>query len=201
VVGNFNFESLKENIRPLVIRLSAVNRNLMVRYSGSPQPVVAGLEETWRKLGENEPFSYTFLDEDFDALFRAELRLRNIFIVLAGLTLFISCMGLFALAAFTTEQRTREIGIRKVLGAPVTSIVLLLTREFSVLVLLAIIPALLLGWYFSLQWLQEFAYKAEIGFEVYLLAAMLAFAVAWLTVSWQALKAARANPTESLRYE
>ncbi|MCX7636787.1 MAG: ABC transporter permease [Cyclobacteriaceae bacterium] len=201
VVGNFNFESLKENIRPLVIRLSDVNRNLMVRYSGNPQSVVAGLEETWRKLGENEPFSYTFLDEDFDALFRAELRLRNIFIVLAGLTLFISCMGLFALAAFTTEQRTREIGIRKVLGAPVTSIVLLLTREFSVLVLLAIIPALLLGWYFSLQWLQEFAYKAEIGFEVYLLAAMLAFAVAWLTVSWQALKAARANPTESLRYE
>ena len=201
VVRDFNFESLRNNVRPLVIRLADVSRNLMVRYTGNPQTVVAHLEETWRKLGEGEPFSYTFLDEDFDMLFRAELRLRNIFMVLAGLTLFIACLGLFALAAFTTEQRTREIGIRKVMGAPVNNIVLLLTREFTLLVAVSLIPALLLGWYFSTQWLQDFAYRTTIGAEVYLISAFIALAVAWLTVSYQAYRAARINPAISLRYE
>lgn len=201
VLRDFNFESLRNNVRPLVIRLADVSRNLMVRYTGNPQQVVSSLEDSWRKLGEGEPFSYTFLDEDFDALFRAELRLRNIFIVLASLTLFIACLGLFALAAFTTEQRTREIGIRKVMGAPVWHIVLLLTREFTMLVGISLVPALLLGWYFSLQWLQDFAYRTTIGPGVYLLSACLALFIAWLTVSAQAYKAARINPAVSLRYE
>lgn len=201
VIRDFNFESLKNNVRPLVIRLADVSRNLMVRYTGNPQEIIAQLENTWRKLGEGEPFSYTFLDDDFDALFRAELRLRNIFIVLALLTLFIACLGLFALAAFTTEQRTREIGIRKVMGAPVSHIVFLLTREFTLLVALSLIPAMFLGWYFSLQWLQEFAYRTSIGAEVYIFSACIALIVAWLTVSTQAYKAARTNPAISLRYE
>ncbi len=201
VIRDFNFESLKNNVRPLVIRLADVSRNLMVRYTGNPQEIIAQLEDTWRKLGEGEPFSYTFLDDDFDALFRAELRLRNIFIVLALLTLFIACLGLFALAAFTTEQRTREIGIRKVMGAPVSHIVFLLTREFTLLVALSLIPAMFLGWYFSLQWLQEFAYRTSIGAEVYIFSACIALIVAWLTVSTQAYKAARTNPAISLRYE
>jgi putative ABC transport system permease protein len=201
VIRDFNFESLKNNVRPLVIRLADVSRNLMVRYTGNPQEIIAQLEDTWRKLGEGEPFSYTFLDDDFDALFRAELRLRNIFIVLALLTLFIACLGLFALAAFTTEQRTREIGIRKVMGAPVSHIVFLLTREFTLLVALSLIPAMFLGWYFSLQWLQEFAYRTSIGAEVYIFSACIALIVAWLTVSTQAYKAARINPAISLRYE
>lgn len=201
VIQDFNYESLKNNIRPLVIRLSDINRNLMVRYSGNPQTIVAGLEEVWRRLGEGEPFSYTFLDDDFDSLFRAELRLKNIFIVLSGVTLFIACMGLFALAAFTTEQRTREIGIRKVMGAPIMHIVLLLTREFTLLVTLSLVPAMFLGWYFSLQWLQGFAYRTHVGPEVYLLSAIVALIIAWLTVSYQAFKAARVNPAVSLRYE
>lgn len=201
VVSDFNFESLRNNVRPLVIRLADVSRNLMVRYTGNPQAVVAQLEQNWRKLGEGEPFSYTFLDEDFDMLFRAELRMRNIFMVLAGLTLFIACLGLFALAAFTTEQRTREIGIRKVMGAPVANIVLLLTREFTFLVAISLVPALLLGWYFSSRWLQDFAYRISIGPEVYLISALIALTVAWLTVSYQAFKAARINPAVSLRYE
>lgn len=201
VVQDFNFESLKLNVRPLVIRLADVSQNLLVRYSGNPQPVLAGLEQTWRKLADGEPFSYTFLDQDFDGLFRAELRMRNIFFILAGITLFIACMGLFALAAFTTEQRTREIGIRKVLGASVYRVALLLTREFTVLVVLALVPALIMGWYFSTQWLQEFTYRVSIGIGVYVLAAVLSVSIAWLTVGYQAFKAAKVNPAQSLRYE
>ncbi|GIV37800.1 MAG: ABC transporter permease [Cyclobacteriaceae bacterium] len=201
VVSDFNFESLKTHVRPLVIRLADVSHNLLVRYSGNPQTVVSGLEELWRRLGEGEPFSYTFMDQDFDELFRAELRMRNIFLVLAGITLFIACMGLFALASFTTEQRTKEIGIRKVLGAPVYTLALLLTREFTVLVGVALVPALLMGWYFGRQWLQNFTYRTAIGAEVYLVASLLALVIAWVTVSYQALKAARANPAHSLRYE
>jgi putative ABC transport system permease protein len=110
-------------------------------------------------------------------------------------------MGLFALAAFTTEQRTREIGIRKVLGASVYRVALLLTREFTVLVVLALVPALIMGWYFSTQWLQEFTYRVSIGIGVYVLAAVLSVSIAWLTVGYQAFKAAKVNPAQSLRYE
>lgn len=201
VVKDFNFESLKTSVRPLVIRYTDVARNLLVRYDGNPQQLISQLQETWKRLAEGEPFSYTFMEDDFDALFRTEIRVRNILTVLAGLTLFIACLGLYALAAFTTEQRTREIGIRKVLGASVLRLTLLLTHEFSVLVILSLLPALIGGWYFTRVWLQQFAYRAEITIGVYAVAVAVSLVIAWLTVSAQALKAARINPAESLRYE
>jgi putative ABC transport system permease protein len=206
VVEDFNFESLKSKVRPMVIRLSDLNgsgdyRNLLVRYNGNPQDAVTSIEKLWKQNASGEPFEYTFLDQDFDSLFRAELRLRNIFTVLAGLTIFIACLGLFALAAFTTEQRTKEIGIRKALGATKLSLTVLLSKEFTVLVLISIIPALSLGYFFSAWWLADFAYRIQVGPFIFVMSALVAFLIAWITVSTQALRAASSNPVDSLRYE
>ncbi|MFZ2904787.1 MAG: ABC transporter permease [Cyclobacteriaceae bacterium] len=206
VVEDFNFESLKSKVRPMVIRLrdsqgAGDYRNLLVRYDGNPQTLVASIEDAWKKSASGEPFEYTFLDEDFDSLFRTEMRLRNSFTVLAGLTIFIACLGLFALAAFTTEQRTKEVGIRKALGASKLNLTLLLSKEFTVLVVISIVPALALGYYFSNWWLNDFAYKIEVGPIVFVGSALLAIAIAWVTVSFQALKSAKSNPVDSLRYE
>lgn len=204
VVEDFNFESLKSKVRPMVIRLKDNNntyRNLLVRYEGNPQAVVAAIESSWKQSASGEPFEYTFLDEDFDSLFRAEMRLRNSFTVLAGLTIFIACLGLFALAAFTTEQRTKEVGIRKALGASKLNLTLLLSKEFTILVGVSILPALALGYYFTDWWLKDFAYRIEVGPLVFIGSALLAIVIAWGTVSYQALKAAASNPVDSLRYE
>ena len=204
VVEDFNFETLKSKVRPIVIRLKDNNneyRNLLVRYEGDPQTVLSRIESSWKQSASGEPFEYTFLDQDFDSLFRAEMRLRNSFTVLAGLTIFIACLGLFALAAFTTEQRTKEVGIRKALGASKLNLTLLLSKEFTVLVGISIVPALALGYYFSDWWLKDFAYRVEVGPLIFVGSALLAIIIAWGTVSYQALKAAASNPVDSLRYE
>jgi putative ABC transport system permease protein len=117
------------------------------------------------------------------------------------LAIFIACLGLFALAAFTSEQRTKEIGIRKVLGASVSSISMTLTKEFIVLVFIAFVPAAAVGWWVSSQWLSGFAYRVEINLFIFLIAGVSAIAIAWLTVGYQSIKAARANPVDSLRHE
>jgi putative ABC transport system permease protein len=152
VVKDFNFESLKSKVRPLVIRLTERASNLQIRYEGDVQAVVAGVEHQWKNLAPGEPLDYTFMDQDFDELFRSEMRLKNIFTVFSSLAIFIACLGLFALAAFTTEQRTKEIGVRKALGASSASLTLLLSREFTILVLIAIVPAMGLGWYVADWW-------------------------------------------------
>lgn len=201
VVKDFNFESLKDEVRPLVIAFAEQSNFLLVRYSGTPEKVISSLKELWNQQAGGDPFEYTFLDQDFDALFRAEQRLKNIFMVFAGLAIFIACLGLFALAAFITEQRTKEIGIRKAMGATVPNLTLLLSREFTLLVLISFIPAALAGYYFTNNWLQDFAYRISINPLVFIVSGLIAFAVAWITVGFQAIKAARANPVHSLRYE
>jgi putative ABC transport system permease protein len=201
VVKDFNFESLKDKVRPMVIRLTEADRNLLIRYKGDPQAVVASLDNLWKQNMPDQPFEYTFLDEDFDALFRSEMRLRDIFIVFSSVAILIACMGLFALAAFTTEQRTKEIGIRKALGATPMGLTLLLSREFTRLVLIAIVPALVLGWYITNEWLNDFAYRISISPLLFLGSAAVAIAIAWVTVGYQAIKAAQSNPVNSLRYE
>jgi putative ABC transport system permease protein len=201
IIEDFNFESLKTSVRPLVIRLTDVSRFLMVRYEGDPQQVLASIENEWKQLVPGEPFEYTFLDQDFDSLFRAEMRLRDIFMVFSGLAIFIACLGLFALAAFTTEQRTKEIGIRKALGASVFGLTLLLSKEFTRLVLIAIVPAVALGWYLTDWWLKDFVYRTSIGPWLFIGSALLAISIAWLTVAYQSVKAAHFNPVKSLRYE
>ncbi|HBK88458.1 MAG: FtsX-like permease family protein [Cyclobacteriaceae bacterium] len=201
VVKDFNFESLKSKVRPLVIRLTERASNLQIRYEGDVQAVVAGVEQQWKNLAPGEPLDYTFMDQDFDELFRSEMRLKNIFTVFSSLAIFIACLGLFALAAFTTEQRTKEIGVRKALGASSASLTLLLSREFTILVLIAILPAVGLGWYVADWWLADFSYRIELTPWLFVASGLVALAIAWLTVSYQSIKAAASNPVTSLRYE
>ena len=152
-------------------------------------------------MAPGQPFQYSFLDEDFGKMYAAEQRLGKIFALFAGLAIIIACLGLFALTAFTAEQRTKEIGIRKVLGASVSSIVLLLSKEFGKLILIAFIIATPLAWLGVDWWLKNYVYKAEIGIMVYVLAGTSAFVIAWLTMGYQSIRAATLDPAKSLRSE
>ncbi|HRE68441.1 MAG TPA: ABC transporter permease [Cyclobacteriaceae bacterium] len=201
VVKDFNFESLRSSVRPIVIRLTDQSRQFMIRYEGDPVKVVSAIEAHWKSLAPGEPFQYNFLDQNFDSMFRAELQLRNIFITFSSLAIAIACLGLFALAAFTTEQRTKEIGVRKAMGASVFGLTLLLSKEFTQLVVLAIVPALVGGWFVSRWWLTDFTYRTDLSIWVFIGCGVAAILIAWLTVAYQSVRAARSNPVNSLRYE
>lgn len=201
VIKNFNFESFKDDVRPLSVRLTKTANNLLVRYEGNPQELITAVEKLWKQQSNNEPFEYTFMDESFDELFRTEQRMGQVFSIFSGLAILIASLGLFALAAFTAEQRTKEIGIRKALGADVVGLTLLLSREFTKLVLIAFVPAAALGWYISNEWLDGFAYRIEVSPMVLVLSGVAAVVVAWVTVSYQSIRTAMANPVKSLRYE
>jgi putative ABC transport system permease protein len=159
------------------------------------------IEQHWRKLGPGVPFDYTFLDEDFGKMYSAEQRLGDIFTVFAVLAIIIACLGLFALTAFTAEQRTKEIGIRKVMGASVSGIVVLLSKEFGKLILIAFVLATPVAWFAIDKWLESYTYRTEIGIWIYLIAGAAAFGIAWLTMSFQSIKAALTNPIKALRSE
>ncbi|MBT1695815.1 ABC transporter permease [Fulvivirgaceae bacterium PWU4] len=201
VFQDFNFESMKQKVRPLAIRLTTKSYQMMIRYEGSSQQAVASVEKLWKQYAPNEPLDYSFLDQNFDELFRAEQRLGVLFSVFAGLAIFIACLGLFALAAFTAEQRTKEIGIRKAMGATTTGLTILLSKEFTRLVLIAFVPAAAFGWYMVDYWLGNFAYRVDISPLIFIGSGVVAIVIAWLTVSFQSIKAAAANPVNSLRYE
>ena len=201
IVKDFNFESFKTNVRPLSIMLSNDGRILMIRYEGNPKDAVATVQKLWKQFANNEPIEYSFLDDNFDELFRAEQRMGKVFIVFSGLAIFIASLGLFALAAFTSEQRTKEIGIRKAMGATTFGLTILLSREFTQLVLIAFVPAAGIGWYVSDSWLKSFAYRIEVNPIIIIASGLLAIIIAWITVSFQSIKAARSNPVNSLRYE
>ena len=141
------------------------------------------------------------MDDNFDELFRAEQRMGKVFTVFSGLAIFIASLGLFALAAFTSEQRTKEIGIRKAMGATTLGLTVLLSREFTQLVLVAFVPAAGIGWYVSDNWLKSFAYRIEVSPWILISSGLLALIIAWVTVSFQSVKAAKSNPVNSLRYE
>ena len=200
VVEDFHFESLKENIDPLAFFLKASNGSVAFRFkASSTQEVINNIEKTWAKLAPGQPFQYSFLDEDFGRMYSAEQRLGKIFVIFAGLAIVIACLGLFALTSFTAEQRTKEIGIRKVLGASVGSIVFLLSKEFGKLIVVAFLIAVPLAWYGVSWWLKSYVYKVEVGVLVYLLAGVFSFAIAWATMGYQSIKAATSNPVNSLR--
>lgn len=201
VIKNFNFESFKDQVRPLSILLTQNAGNLLVRYEGDATTMISNVEKLWKQYAANEPFEYSFLDQSFDRLFRAEQRMGKLFSVFSSLAIFIACLGLFALAAFTSEQRTKEIGIRKSMGASVFSLSLLLSKEFTKLVIISFVPAAILAWYISDTWLNGFAYRVDISPVVFILSGVGAIVIAWLTVSYQSIKAATANPVNSLRYE
>jgi putative ABC transport system permease protein len=202
VVKDFHFESLKTNITPLAFFLKKSTGLVSFRFEAkNSQDVIASIEKTWKAMAPGLPFSYSFLDQDFERMYASEQRLGRIFIVFAGLAILIACLGLFALTSFTAEQRTKEIGIRKVLGASVGSIVVLLSKEFGKLIVISFAVAAPLAWYGVNWWLKNYTYKTEVGVLVYLLAGVAAFIVAWLTMSFQSFKAATSNPVNSLRSE
>jgi putative ABC transport system permease protein len=202
IMKDFNFESYRDNVRPLAIFPFPYSvGNLMVRYEGNAKTVLDNATKLWKQYANSEPFEYSFMDENFDKLFRSEERMGQVLSVFSGFAIFIACLGLFALAAFTAEQRTKEIGIRKVMGASVGSLSMTLTKEFIMLVFIAFVPAAAVGWWVSSQWLSGFAYRVEINLFIFVVAGVSAIAIAWLTVGYQSIKAARANPVDSLRHE
>ncbi|TLP82666.1 ABC transporter permease [Maribacter sp. ACAM166] len=202
VVKNFHFESLKENIQPLGLFMGASTGTMAVKLkAGDFSEALAGIEGIWNNMAPGQPFSYRFMDESFNATYDAEQRLGKIFTVFTFLSILIACLGLFGLAAFNAQKRTKEIGIRKVLGASVGQISFRLTTDFLKMVGIAILIAMPLGWYVMNKWLEDFSYRIEIGFGVFALAAFLAITVAVVTVSFQSIKAAIVNPVKSLRSE
>jgi len=203
VVKDFHFKPLYQLIEPIVIYIKPSffeYASLRISPDGIPS-TLADLKDKWKELAPDQPFEYFFLDSDFDSVYRSEERVGKLTGSSTLLAIFIACLGLFGLASFTAEQRTKEIGIRKVLGASIPAVVALLTREFTKWVVVANIVAWPVSYFVMHRWLQNFAYRTNIGLLNFLLAAAVTLTVALLAVSYQAIKAAAANPVEALRYE
>jgi putative ABC transport system permease protein len=203
VIKNYNFESLQQEIHPLSICLDFNDCNfLSAKLGGHDLPTtIAAIKTKWDQLVPDKPLHYFFLDESFDHLYRAEERFGRLFINFAVLAILISCLGLLGLASYTTLQRTKEVGVRRVLGASVAGIVRLLSVDFLRLVGIAFVIAIPIAWFFMNKWLQDFAYKATLGWWIFAGAGFAAVAIAFATISVQAIKAAVANPVKSLRSE
>ncbi len=169
--------------------------------SGNIQETIAYIQGIWDRFHPGYPVTYTFLDDRLNALYRNEARMMEMFGYFSMLAIFIACLGLFGLASFTTEQRTKEIGVRKVLGATVSRIIILLSREFAKWVLVANIIAWPIAYFAMNTWLDNFAYRVNVGWAAFLVTGVLTFMIALLTVSYQSVRAALANPADSLRYE
>jgi putative ABC transport system permease protein len=203
VMKDFHFRSLQEKIKPLSMRVELRNLNLVsVKAEAKNLPAtLAAIESKWKETIPNRPFSYYFLDEFFDRQYRAEQRFGKLFFNFAILAIAISCLGLLGLASYSTYQRTREIGIRKVMGASTSGIVNMLSVDFMKLVGISFVIATPFAWYFMHKWLQDFAYRIDIQWWVFAVSGVLAMVVALTTISFQAIKAAIANPVKSLRSE
>ena len=203
VVKDFHFESLHQPIIPLVFFCKGLNYNdLSVQLSGNQVTQgIEHIEKVWKEFLPKRPFSYQFLSEDYRRLYEEEQKQSQLFTLFSGLAIFIACLGLFGLATFNTLQRVKEIGIRKVLGASVPSILGLLSKEIVILIIAANIIAWPLAWYFMNQWLDSFAYHVDMNVGIYILAAIGAIVLALVTVSAQTIKAALTNPSNTLRYE
>jgi putative ABC transport system permease protein len=200
---NFHMHSLREEIHPLFLRLGkswathAAARISTNDVSGA----VEHMRKVWQKYSANYPFDYFFLDDEFNRMYQSEEKLSAMFGYFTVLAIFIACLGLFGLGSFTAERKTKEIGIRKVLGASVAQLLLLLSKDFMKLIIVANIIAWPIVWYAMNQWLQGYAYRTSLNWFMFFLTAAAAIAIALLTVGFQTIKAALANPVEALRYE
>jgi putative ABC transport system permease protein len=203
VVQDFNYESMHYEIQPMVsyIRISEANTMSLRIAPGNPGNAIDHIGNVWKQYQPDTPLEYNFLNERLDALYRNEQRMMQMFGYLSVLTIFIACLGLIGLASFSAEQRTKEIGIRKVLGASTYNMVFLLSKEFTKWIVAANIVAWPIAWYFMHEWLQNFAYRIRIDWWLFLLAGAVALGIALLTVSWHAFKTAWTNPVKALRYE
>jgi len=207
VIKDYHYESLHQEIRPMALFL------IGGYFQRTPQYISARLttenmsetidfvEHTWNSFAENMPFEYYFLDEDYDNLYINEMQTRKLFTIFSFLAIFIACLGLFGLASFIADRKTKEIGIRKVFGASVPGIVTLLNRNFTIWVLIASGLACPVAWYAMKKWLENFAYRTSISWWIFVVAAFMALIIAWLVVTFQTYRAALRNPAESLKYE
>jgi ABC-type antimicrobial peptide transport system permease subunit len=204
VVKDFNIESLHQKIEPVsfVIEKPFGVHYALVKVAATDLPAsMSLLKNTWKQILPNSEFKGSFLDENIDRQYKREEKMGQVFISGAVIAIVLSCMGLLAMVLLIVTQRVKEIGIRKVLGAGVPNIVLLIAKDFMWLILLAFLIAAPLGWWSMQQWLDHFAYRVDIQWWVFGLAAILAVLIAFITISFQAIKAARANPVENLRME
>ena len=202
VVEDFHFESLKNEIYGLALFLGNRTSTISVRASTDNwDKTIAEMEQTWKQFSPNQAFRYSFLDERFERMYQQESSAAALFNSFTLIAIFIACLGLFALASFTAEQRTKEIGIRKVLGASVGNVVGLLSKDFLRLVIISITIAVPLAWHFSRQWLQNFAYRIDLSIALFIFAGVAAILIALATVSFQSIRAAIADPIRALRSE
>jgi putative ABC transport system permease protein len=202
VVDDFYFKSLKQEVNGLVISPAPDRRQILIRLKpGNLQTGLALIKNAYNKAAPAYPFEYKFLDQQFGELYQRDIRQQTILSVFAGLAIFVACLGLFGLASFTATKRFKEIGVRKVLGSSVRGIVVLLSKDLLKPVLIATCIALPTGYWAMNKWLQSFAYKTDLSWWVFLIAALITFAIALITVSIKAIKAAIANPVKSLRTE
>ena len=203
VVKDFNFTSLHRNIEPLTMPYEPFAcRYLSLKVkSENMAATIEEVNKTWSRLAPHRPFLYSFLDDDFARQYQKDVNFRKLFTTFSCLAIFIACLGLLGLATYTAELRTKEISIRKVLGANIASIVTLISKDFILLIAAAMLIATPVAWYAMNRWLEGFAYRIEIHFWIFILAGLAALVIAVLTIGYQAIKAAVANPVASLKSE
>ena len=201
VVKDFNYKSLYEKVETAVLQIfpDAAVKVAVKMNTTDAENTIAQVGEVWNQFTAEYPLEYKFLDENFEEMYKAEDKLKLLLGIFTGLAIFVGCLGLFGLAAFSAERRKREIGIRKVLGASVENIVVLLSKDFLKLVLLALLIASPIAWYFMNDWLQDFAYRIDIGWYVFAIAGISAISIALITVGFHAVKAALRNPVSNIR--
>src|SRR6185295_9992648 len=200
VVKDFNYASLKTAIEPAIFYYNPRGWAMYVKTTGKDAPkAIAAAQKIWKGYPSEFPFQYSFLDDDFNRMYKDDQRTGTLFNVFAAIAILISCLGLFGLATYTAQVKTKEIGIRKVLGASVASIAGLLAKDFIVLVCIAFVIAAPVAWFAMNKWLQNYVYRVNISVWIFLIAGISAVFVALLTISFQAIKAALANPVKSLR--
>jgi putative ABC transport system permease protein len=206
VVKDFNFRSLRANVEPFALfhptsKTYNINTDFIIAATDAQhtREVLQQAEKKWKDFAPGIPFEYSFLDKNYEALYRSEQRMSNVFAVFTSLSILVACLGLFGLSVYTAERRIREIGIRKILGASTQNLVQLLSRDFLKLVLVSAVIAFPLAWWAMNKWLEDFAYRTSIGAGIFVAAGVLAAGIALFTVSFQAIRAATTSPAKSLK--
>ena len=203
VVKDFHYKSLYDRVETAVLQIfpDAYWKVAVKMKAANIANTIGYIKNVWSKYSPEYPIEYKFLDDNFEQMYKAEDKLRSLLMIFTCIAIFVGCLGLFGLAAYTAERRRKEVGIRKVLGATTQGLVMLLSKDFIKLVVISLLVASPVAYYFMHRWLQDFAYRISIGWQVFAIAAFVAITIAFITVSFQAIKAAIANPVKSLRTE